>query len=181
MTEIDIAISEFLNNLTGKHFLVDGVFIFFSEYLIYILTGIFVFYVFRIKDWKERMRAFSIGIIGVILSRGIITPLIRYFFERQRPFVTLDIESLIDHSQSGSFPSGHITFIVPLVIALYYVNKRAGIWGLIGAFIMGIARVGVGVHWATDILGGFLIGLVAYAIAQALLKIKKPQVEVKES
>ena len=180
MTGIDIAISEFLNNFTGRHFLIDGVFIFFSEYFIYILTGFFLLFIFRIKNWKERVRALFVGIIGVILSRGIMTPLIRYFFEKQRPFVALDLNQLVDHSQTGSFPSGHIAFIVPLILTLFYINKRAGIWGLICALIIGIARVGVGVHWMSDILSGFLVGSIGYFIAQALLKLKTPQREIKE-
>jgi len=172
MTGIDTAISEFFSSFTGKYFLVDGIFIFFAEYLIYILSAVFLLYVLKIKDWRERVRILSLGALGVILSRGIFTPLIRFFFERPRPFVALDIESLISHANTGSFPSGHITFITPLILILWYINRRTGIWSLAGALLIGIARVGVGVHWMTDILGGFLVGFVAYAIAHALLKIK---------
>jgi len=173
----DSLIFEFINNLTGKLFLIDGVFIFLSEYLIYILVGVFGLYILKIKSWKERMHMFSLGLLGVILSRGIFTPLIRFFFERQRPFVALNIDSLISHAETGSFPSGHIAFITPLVIALWYINKRAGTWGFVGAILVGVARIGAGVHWPTDILGGFLVGIISYAIVQGFLKIKPSKKE----
>jgi len=175
MTGFDSVIFKFLNDLTGKLFLVDGAFVFFSEYLIYVLTIIFGIYLLRIKNWKERMQMFSLGIISVIISRGIFTPLIRFFFDRPRPFVALDVGSLVDHAQTGSFPSGHLAFITPLVIALWYINKRAGNWGFVCVLLMGISRIGVGVHWPSDILGGILIGVVAFAITQLFLKRSAPE------
>jgi len=174
MTAFDTAISRFFASFIGKYFLIDGIFVFFSEYLIYILSGVFLLYVVRIKDWKERARIFFLGILGLIISRGIITPLIRFFFNRQRPFVSAGIKSLIGQVGGNSFPSGHMTFIVPLMFVLLLINRKAGVWGLVGSVIIGIARVGAGVHWMTDIAGGFLVGYVSYIIAKMILKIETP-------
>ena len=49
MTTFDSVVFKFLNGIAGKYFLVDGVYIFFSEYLIYILTLVFGIYLFKIK------------------------------------------------------------------------------------------------------------------------------------
>lgn len=172
MTSVDSLIFEFFNSLIGKSFLIDGIFVFLAKYLIYFLVFIFLLYAFRIKNWKERMRVFTIGILATILSRGILTPLIRFFVERQRPFILMDAESLIGYVGERAFPSGHMAFIVPLMIVLWYVNKRVGTWGLIGAFLIGIARIGAGVHWPSDVVGGFLVGVVSYAIVRIVLKRK---------
>ncbi len=181
MTGVDSVVLNFLNGVAGKYFLLDGIYIFFSEYLIYILGTTFFLYLFKVKDWKERMQILSLGVIAVIISRGIVTPLIRFFFYKPRPFMALDVNTLIDHADTGSFPSGHIAFLVPLMLILWHINKRAGVWGLVGAFLMGVARIGVGAHWPTDILGGFLVGTIGYAIPWFLLKnkifIKKENVQ----
>ena len=169
MTGFDIAVLNFLNGVIGRFLLVDWIFIFFSELLIYILVGVFLLFLFRIKNWKHRANIFSLGILSVILSRGIVTPIIRFFFETPRPFVALNIESLVTHASTPSFPSGHMTFIVPIVLTLWYINKRAGAWSFAGAVLIGVGRVGAGIHWPTDILGGILIGIICFAFARVLL------------
>lgn len=170
MIEADSILLDFLSSLTGRFFLVDWLFIFFSEVTIYIILTVFLLYAFRIKNWKDRWSTLSLGVISVILSRGIATPLFRFFFDKPRPFQALDIESLVTSASTSSFPSGHIAFIVPLAITLWYINKKAGIWSFVGVTLMGISRVVAGVHWPTDILGGVLIGVVAFVVTQMLLK-----------
>ena len=126
-------------------------------------------FLFRIKDWKHRANILSFGILSVILSRGIVTPMIRFFFETQRPFVVLGIESLVSHAPTSSFPSGHMTFIIPIVLTLWYINRRAGAWSFVGALLIGIGRIGAGIHWPTDILGGILVGIICFAFVRVLL------------
>jgi len=170
MTGFDTAVLIFLNGAVGRFFLVDWFFIFFSEFFVYILAAAFLLFLFRIKGWKHRANIFSLGILSVILSRGIATPIIRFFFENPRPFVALGIEPLVSHAQTPSFPSGHMAFIIPIVLTLWYINKRAGVWSFAGALLIGIGRVGAGIHWPTDILGGVLIGVIAFVVVQILLK-----------
>lgn len=170
MNAFDSVIFEFLSGLTGRFFLVDWLFILFAEVLIYVLVGIFFLFLVKIKDWKHRVNTLFLGILAVVFSRGIATPLIRFLYERPRPFAALELNSLISHEATSSFPSGHITFIIPLVITVWLLNKRAGAWLLTGAFLIGIGRVAAGVHWPTDILGGFLIGVACFFLAKMLLK-----------
>lgn len=169
MTGFDTAVLSFLNGITGRFLLVDWAFIFFSELFIYILVGASLLFLFRIKDWRYRANILSLGILSVILSRGIITPIIRFLFESPRPFVALGIESLVSHAPTSSFPSGHMAFIIPIVLTLWYINRRAGAWSFVGAFLIGVGRVGAGIHWPTDILGGILVGIICFAFAHVLL------------
>jgi len=123
MSGLNRVLFDFINGATGRFFFVDWLFIFLSEALIYIIAIAFIALLFKIKDWKKRTNILALGILSVILSRGVITPLIRFFIESPRPFVALGIDSLVSHSPTPSFPSGHITFILPLAMALFYINK----------------------------------------------------------
>jgi undecaprenyl-diphosphatase len=74
------------------------------------------------------------------------------------------------HITSSSFPSGHATqaaatYLALAVIACCFVHRarlRVLIWGAAGVVIVlvGVSRVYLGVHWATDVLGGWLLGAV---------------------
>ena len=47
------------------------------------------------------------------------------------------------------------------------------------ALIMGLARIFVGVHWPSDILGGAVIGLISVIIIRKLLP--SPEAKIKEA
>ena len=169
MNAFDSAIFGYLSGLTGRFFLVDLLFMFLAEILIYVLVIVFFLFLMKIKNWKHRMNTLFLATLAVVFARGIATPLIRFFFERPRPFTALEINSLISHEATSSFPSGHIAFIVPVVIALWYINRRAGLWSFAGASLIGIGRVAAGVHWPTDILGGVLIGVACFYLARMVI------------
>ena len=177
MTLIDTPILNFLMGLTGKYLLVDWLFIFLAEALIYIIIIVSLIYLARIKEWKKRAEIFLLGALAVILSRGIITPILEHLINSPRPFVVTGIEPLIQHAATSSFPSGHIAFILPIAITLWYINRKAGWWAYAGVFLIGVSRVAIGVHWPTDILGGILVGIISFFVAQRLLKgvLEKPE------
>ena len=119
----------------------------------------------------KKQRRFLFEAIGAaILARGVITEVIRFFWHRNRPFVEQNIAPLIDHSASGSFPSGHAAFFFAIGTVLYFYNKKAGILFLMGSAVIGFARVTAGLHWPSDIAGGALIGIFSGWLVCRLLK-----------
>ncbi len=103
---MDQQIFFWLYNLAHKNQLLDWLFVFLASYLIIFLVIVFLYFLFKEKDWRRRFYFSALAIISVLLSRGIITDLIRYFYNKPRPFAVLDINSLIEHSATASFPSG---------------------------------------------------------------------------
>ena len=89
--------------------------------------------------------------------------LLKLLVHSDRPFIALqNVSSLIPES-GYAFPSSHATFFMPLAVAVYFLDRKAGYILMICALVIGIARVVVGVHFPGDILGGFALGaLVAY-------------------
>ncbi|MCX6702813.1 MAG: phosphatase PAP2 family protein [Candidatus Wolfebacteria bacterium] len=179
---LDISLFHFINGFAGKSGILDWLGIFFGDYLAYILVLAAVYFLFREKNIAKRFYFFGIMAISVILSRGIITEIIRLIWSRSRPFFALGIQPLISEPTGGSFPSGHAAAFFALGFAIYYFYreeirecfKNPGTWFLAAALIMGIARVFAGVHWPTDILGGAILGwLVAYLTVKYLLPIRR--------
>ena len=94
------------------------------------------------------------------LTRFVFTEVIRFFYNRPRPFEVLEnINQLVTHSSGGSFPSGHVAFFSAISAMIFFYHR---IWGLVFLGItlfMGMGRIGAGIHWPTDILGGFAVGI----------------------
>ena len=130
---------------------------FFAEYLGYIL--IVGFLVFFWKNKKKYPKLIFEAILAAVLSRGIITEAIRFFWQRSRPFVEQNIAPLMEHSSSASFPSGHASFYFAVGTVLYFYNKKAGILFLLGSAVIGITRVAAGLHWQSDVIAGALVGI----------------------
>lgn len=89
----------------------------------------------------------------------LICHLIKYIIQRPRP----DVLHLVEEF-GYSFPSAHsmASFILYELIAYYLWNKSRIISILIGSLpiLIGISRIYLGVHYASDVLGGFLLGFI---------------------
>ncbi len=133
--------------------------VFFAEYAGYVLLAAAAFLL--LKKRKKYLLIGSEMVLAVLLSRGIITEAIRFFWHRQRPFVEKNIQPLIEHSASASFPSGHAAFFFALATIVYVYDKRLGVVLFAGATAMGVARVIAGLHWVSDIAGGATIGILS--------------------
>ncbi len=133
-----------------------------ASYLQYFVVGALLVFLFWGKNREERLKNLSaagVALAAVILSRLVITEIIRWLWFRPRPFVDHTVNSLLAHENTGSFPSGHAAFFFALAMAVYLFNQRAGQWLFGAAILISLARVYVGVHYPIDILAGALIGI----------------------
>jgi undecaprenyl-diphosphatase len=170
MLQVDIFVLQFLHHLAGVSKLTDWLIIFFAEYLIYFLVAAFLYFLFKAAKGKK-MYFFALAVISTILSRGILTELIRFFFFRLRPFVTLAFNPLVlQTATEASFPSGHMAFLAPLAIVLWYMDHKNGSWFIALTLLVGIARVIAGLHYPSDIVGGLLIGLASFFAVRPFLR-----------
>ena len=126
---------------------------------IFIITAIIC--VGLLSKNKKYFLIFSLcNLIGVILNN-----IIKLIVKRPRPTNTL----VLTTEKSYSFPSGHsMSSMIFYGLLIYYIantikNKKIKILliSLLTAIILliGLSRIYLGVHYATDVTGGYLIGL----------------------
>ncbi|MEU6370549.1 phosphatase PAP2 family protein [Streptomyces sp. NPDC046931] len=99
---------------------------------------------------------------------------IRGFVERPRPFVDHQgLDVLVTGKTGYSFVSDHATLTMAAAVALFLANRKFGLIGLGLALLEGFCRVYLGVHYPTDVVGGFALGtavaLLLSPLAMALL------------
>lgn len=174
MARFDLVIFNYVYGLAGVSRLLDFIGIFFAEYSGYFLIAAFVAWVFGKYEGRQRLYVSSFALLALIISRGVLTELIRFAYHRQRPFAALDLIPLIEQADKGSFPSGHAAFYFALAAVLWMRDRRLGNYFFAIAAVMGLARVFVGVHWPMDIVGGALIALLGVYIVRLLLASYQP-------
>ncbi len=90
--------------------------------------------------------------------------------ERPRPFVDHQgLDVLIGGKTDFSFVSDHATLTMAIGVGLFVANRRFGLAGIGIALLEGFCRVYMGVHYPTDVIGGFALGT-----AVALLLSRSP-------
>ena len=167
---LDLYLFNLLHDLSGRLWLLDWVGIFFAEYAPYFLLLVALVLGIREKSQRKKIVYFSVLALSVLLSRGVFTEIIRYFYHHPRPYAALGFEPLVNHDPSGSFPSGHATFYFALAFGVFYFRRRAGSWFISVAALMGVARIYAGVHWPLDIVSGAVIGAASVFVVVFLLK-----------
>ncbi|MDP3771811.1 MAG: phosphatase PAP2 family protein [bacterium] len=155
----DTVIIFFLNGFLGRSAWGDAIIGFFAVHLSFIAVVWFLWAVWHAGRLNgERWRIFFGAGVAVVLARGIITPLIRFFIHQPRPFAVLPVQALFFDS-SWSLPSGHAAFFFALSAAVYAYDKKIGVTLFLVSALIGVGRIAAGVHYPTDILAGLLVGL----------------------
>ena len=99
----------------------------------------------------------------------LLTFLLALCIQRVRPYLTLpDVTLLIPQPHKTAFPSGHTSSAVAIASAFWIGNRRVGFLAIALASLVALGRIAVGVHYATDLLGGALVGIASVAIVRMI-------------
>jgi undecaprenyl-diphosphatase len=150
---MDLFVFRVINNFSQKSKITDFFGIFFAKYFEFILWLIFLLFFYD----NTQVLVLVIGIS--IFSRFVIALPIGFVWGRKRPYKLLNIKSLISEPWWFSFPSGHASFYFAFATAILFLNFLLGLFFLISAFLISLARVYCGVHWPSDVLVGGIIGI----------------------
>lgn len=113
-------------------------------------------------------------VLGSTVGGALLNGFLKHFFARPRPSVVPHLAEV----GSTSFPSGHamLSAIVYLTLGALLAQLTERRWvkayvlsvAVLLTFVVGLTRVYLGVHYLTDVLGGWMAGL-AWAVFTALL------------
>ena len=102
-------------------------------------------------------------VIGLIVTNLVI----KNWVARVRPYELIPgLECLVGIQDDFSFPSGHPTNSFACAWVLFRrVPRKWGIPALVMAVLIALSRLYVGVHYPTDVIGGFVIGMCSACLA----------------
>jgi membrane protein DedA with SNARE-associated domain/membrane-associated phospholipid phosphatase len=122
--------------------------------------------------WLWEKRSYIIPLLLSIVGSEVFTYIGKVVFHRARPDVAIYAEN------SFSFPSGHATIAIAFYGFLaYYLIKNSKKWkfkinvffaSFITILLIGFSRLYLGVHYVSDVWGGYLAGAIWLIIAISL-------------
>lgn len=157
---VDIFILE-LVNLSYHNFILDNLSLLISNMGIIYFWIIIALILYLLGNEKGKVVAKRM--IVILLLTTIITQLVKLFIMRPRPYTELSNLILLGLGTDYSFPSGHTATSTAMA---YLLSKEYNRWiFMLIPFVVGISRLYIGVHYPSDVLGGFLLGLfIAYLL-----------------
>ncbi|MDF2934031.1 MAG: phosphatase family protein [Chryseobacterium sp.] len=142
-----------------------------TVYVAAIMVFLFALVFFIFKYIRE-----GVFMLSCILSGGV-SYVLKMLIDRPRP--TIDFVRIVEETHYQSFPSGHVLFYTAffgslIIIALYSKILKISLKLLIALacltmIILGAtSRIYLGAHWFTDVIGGFIVGILFLMITGSI-------------
>jgi len=101
--------------------------------------------------------------------------IIKLIIKRDRPFVSFpELEVLsrlanIKLPDGYSMASGHAAVSMALAVMIYLFSHKVGLIAIAYSILVGLSRIVLGVHYFSDVLAGFAIGILVALIVYTVL------------
>ena len=141
--------------------------------------GIFLILLSIALMFFTKTRRFGTAMLLGLAIGALFTNLyLKVVIARPRPYADVNgvfypiWQMMGQHMESDmSFPSGHTTAAFASMVPVFLVgNKRVSWTALIFAFLMGVSRIYLVVHYPSDVLGGLIVGTVAGILAVVIIR-----------
>ena len=112
--------------------------------------------------WMRGHRHLPLAFLAIIMAGRALSVLQKHVIFRARP----DLETHLVVVKTSSFPSGHSNSSMIFYVMLALILSRGTEWrrvavgaAIVLSLIIGLSRVMLGVHWPSDVIGGWAFGL----------------------
>lgn len=108
--------------------------------------------------WLRGRRRTAVFVAVVVVGAATLESLTKVLVGRARPVFA----DPVAHAAGKSFPSGHamtsLTVFGLLVILAVHRRRAATVVAVVAVAAVGFSRLALGVHYLSDVLGGWLLG-----------------------
>lgn len=121
--------------------------------------------------WRRAARWTAVWLVATALLTSVIQQTLKAVVDRPRPVWP----DPVDSAHYAAFPSGHAmtaTVVCGLLLwLLHHYGAGRALWrtavavAVVSVAGVGLTRVWLGVHWATDVVGGWLLGALVVVLA----------------
>lgn len=147
----------FLNRLANASGIVSTLSVFVSGIFTFVIYPIFFCY-YAYTHVTQKMYFFALT-FSTLLTSWLLSETIKRITKIPRPYVSHNTIHTFTHSTGYSFPSEHAAVYGALAFIAFSIDFRLGIITTIVAFLIGISRVNLGVHYPIDVLVGWIVGI----------------------
>ena len=154
---------------------------FVPQSLIITVSIVLIIYGFGLR-WEAVM-----ALAAAVFSTAV-NVLVKDLIQRPRP--TAAVVHVLDSLVSYSFPSGHVMFYLVFFGFVWFLAfsllkpsfKRGLLLVFFGGLVLliGISRIYVGEHWASDVLGSYLLGTLALVAVIQFYRLGKTRFFVRQ-
>jgi undecaprenyl-diphosphatase len=124
--------------------------------------------------WGRRDRDAVVYLWVALAGAAVLYQTLKVLIGRARP----PVSQMLTHTGGYAYPSGHATQAITVwgllaVLAVTHLRRRtprALVLGIATVVIVlvGVSRIYLGVHWVTDVVGGYALGATWIALLLAL-------------
>ena len=174
LMDVDDAITDGAHDLVVGHDNWISLLNWISDWLAPIALRVVVIAVALVMLWRRHVR-FALWMLLVTVAEWLIAPYSKLIFDRPRPMW----DDPIAVTGGWSYPSGHAAgagyFAAVAIVTTMALLPRGwlrrtltALWIVIGA-VIGLDRVLLGLHYPSDVVGGWALGVVIVMAGWALL------------
>lgn len=117
-------------------------------------------------------------LLGLAIGAIVVNLWLKVVIARPRPYADINgfyyplWQMMGSHTESDySFPSGHTNAAFACMVPAFLLGKKSWSWlCLLFAFLMGVSRIYLVVHYPSDVLGGLIMGTLAGLLGVLIMK-----------